>query len=102
MSEQNHPAISHRLGTASLLLMFIPAAVIFVMNLLILPAVGKIPTQIERLLLFIFMFLPPLTGLILAATGLARRESRKWLHIIALIGNSLQTLYFGVFLLLAG
>lgn len=91
-----------RFGILSILLMFVPILTIVVMNVLIYPVFGKLPNAVERFTLIFFALLPVLLGLIFAITGLVKKESRKWIHIIGLIFNLLQTLYWGAFALLAG
>jgi len=48
------------------------------------------------------LLLPAVLGFILAIVGLVKKEPRKWIHIIGLIINLLESLYFGLLVLIAG
>jgi hypothetical protein len=72
------------------------------MNAIIYPLTGKLPTSVERISIIVLAVLPPVLGFIFAIMGLVKKEPRKWLHIIGLIFNLLQSLFFGFLALFAG
>jgi hypothetical protein len=102
MTQENTPATGSRFGIISVILIFIPILMIVIMNVIVYPLTGKLPTGLERILFVLLAFLPALIGFIFAIMGLVKKEQRKWLHGIGLIFNLLQALYFGLFALFAG
>ena len=102
MMEENPPTPGSRFGIISIILMFIPILSILAMDAIVYPLTGKLPNSIERTLIGLLAVLPPLAGFIFALVGLAKKEHRKWLHIIGLLFNLLQTLYFGFLVSFAG
>lgn len=102
MSAENTIQNTPRFGITSVIMMFAPILTIVVMNIIIYPVFGKLPNRVEMITLILFGFLPVLIGSILAIVGLVKKENRRWLHVIGLIFNLLQTLYWGIFVFLAG
>jgi hypothetical protein len=102
MTSQNASPSSHRFGTWSIILMFLPVTTIVLMNVVISPLFGKIPGNVEYLIAILGMLLPAILGFIFALAGLVKKESRKWVHWIGFVVNLLQSVFFGVFALLAG
>ena len=91
-----------RFGIFAFILMFVPIIFLLIITIILEPAINSLSNSIQRLLMFITLLLPALVGFIFAITGLVRKESRKWLHIISLIFNLLQSLYFGFLISFAG
>jgi hypothetical protein len=102
MNETNTSSSSSRYGVLSIILMFVPILTVVVIDEIIYPLIGKVPTNVERLSIVLFAVLPPLLGFIFSIVGLVRKEPRKWLLIIGLIFNLLQSLFFGFLAAFAG
>jgi hypothetical protein len=102
MTNESTPSPGSRFGILSFVLMFIPILTIVIMNLVVYPLVGNIPTSVERISIILLAVLPPLFGFVFAIVGLVRKETQKWLHIIVMIFNLLQSIYFGFLAAFAG
>ena len=102
MTNKNSPPVPTRFGIISIILMFVPVLFIFLLSFILEPFVGNLPNTIQRLLAVVTLLLPAVLGFIFAIVGLARRERRKWIHIIAMIINLLESLYFGFLVSFAG
>lgn len=100
MSEENTP--TSRFGTYSIVLMFVPILAIAVLSFMLEPFISDLSNTIQRILMVLTLLLPAVLGVIFAIVGLARNERRKWIHIIALIINLLESLYFGFLVSFAG
>jgi len=95
MTEETKTPERPRFGIWSIILTFVPILVIILMNMVIYPLVGKLPNSVERASFILLAFTPALLGFIFAIVGLVKKEPRKWIHMIGLIFNLLQTLYWG-------
>jgi len=91
-----------RFGIYSIVLMFIPILAIATLSFILEPLVDNLSNTVQRIMAVLTLFLPASLGFILAIVGLIKREHRKWIHIIGLIINLLESLYFGLLVLIAG
>jgi hypothetical protein len=102
MSGENTPLSASRFGIYSIVLMFVPILFVVVISFILEPLVNNLSNTIQRIMVILTLFLPAVTGFILAIVGLVRKERRRWIHIIGLIINLLESLYFGLLALIAG
>ena len=102
MSEANTVPATSRFGILSIILMFIPFLSVVVLTLIFEPLVNKLSDTIQRIMAVLTLLLPAILGFIFAIVGLVKKEDRKWLHVIGLIINLLESLYFGLLVLIAG
>ncbi|MGD8405960.1 MAG: hypothetical protein PVJ21_20055 [Anaerolineales bacterium] len=102
MSKGNTPLSTSRFGIYSIILMFVPILFVVVISFILEPFVSNLSNTIQRIMAILTLFLPAVLGFVLAIVGLVRKERRKWIHIIGLIINLLESLYFGLLVLIAG
>ena len=102
MLGENTPQSTSRFGIYSVVLMFVPILSVAVISFILEPLISNLSNTIQRILMVLTLVFPAILGVIFAITGLAKKESRKWIHIIALIINLLESLYFGLLVLFAG
>ena len=102
MSDANTAPATSRFGILSIILMFIPVLFVVVLTFIFEPLVNNLSFTIQRILAVLTLLLPAVLGFISAIVGLVKKERRKWLHVIGLIINLLESLYFGLLVLLAG
>jgi len=102
MSEPNEALPTPRFGVFSIILMFIPILSVVVLTFIFEPLVNNLSNTIQRVIAVLTLLLPAVLGFILAIVGLVKKEPRKWIHIIGLIINLLESLYFGLLVLIAG
>ena len=74
--------------------MFVPIPTILIVNVIVYPLTEKLPTSVECINIILLAF-------IYVIIGLVSRKLRKWLHLIGVILNLLQSLYFGFLAALA-
>ncbi len=102
MSEETTPPSNSRFGIYSIILMFIPVLSVVVLTFILEPFVNNLSITIQRIIAVLTLLLPAVLGFILAVVGLVKKEDRKWIHIIGMIVNLLESLYFGLLVLIAG
>lgn len=102
MSETNAVPSNSRFGIYSIILMFVPILSVVVLTFVFEPIVRDLSNTIQRIMAVLTMLLPAVLGFIFAIVGLVKKERRKWIHIIGLIINLLESLYFSLLVLIAG
>jgi len=102
MSELSESSPNSRFGIISIILMFVPLLTVVLLSFVFEPIVSSLSNTIQRIMMVLTLLLPALLGLLFAIIGLVKRENRKWIHIIALIFNLLESLYFGLLVSFAG
>ncbi len=102
MSEEKTPSSTPRFGIYSIILMSVPILSIVVISFILEPLISDLSNTIQRIMAILTLLLPAVLGFIFAIVGLVRKEHRKWIHIIGLIINLLESLYFGLLVLIAG
>ena len=102
MSEPNKSPSNSQFGIISIILMFVPLLAVVLLSFVFESIVNGLSNTIQRIMMVLTLLLPALLGFIFAIVGLVKRENRKWIHIIALIFNLLESLYFGLLVLFAG
>jgi len=102
MSELSESFPNSRFGIISIILMFVPLLTVVLLSFVFEPIVSSLSNPIQRIMMVLTLLLPALLGLLFAIIGLVKRENRKWIHIIALIFNLLESLYFGLLVSFAG
>jgi len=102
MSETNAVPSNFRFGIYSIILMFVPILSVVVLTFVFEPIVRDLSNTIQRIMAVLTMLLPAVLGFIFAIVGLVKKERRKWIHIIGLIINLLESLYFSLLVLIAG
>lgn len=102
MSGKNTPLTTSHFGTYSIVLMFIPILVIAFLSFILEPLISNLSNTIQRILMVLTLLLPAVLGIIFAIMGLVKKEHRKWMHIIGLLINLLESIYFGLLVLFAG
>jgi ABC-type protease/lipase transport system fused ATPase/permease subunit len=102
MSETNALPSTSRFGVISVILMVIPILSLVVITFVLEPMINSLPSSTQRTIMVLTLLLPALLGFVIAIAGLVKKERRKWLHVIRLIANLLESLYFGLLVLIAG
>lgn len=102
MSELHETPSTPRFGNLSIILMFIPILAVIFLSFIFEPIVNSFSDTFQRILMILTLFLPAMLGLIFAITGLVKKEPKKWIHVIGMILNLLESLYFGLLVLIAG
>ena len=102
MLEENTPPSTSRFGTLSIIFMFIPILSVVVLTFIFEPFVNNLSNTIQRIMAILTLLLPAVLGFIFAIVGLLRKEYRKWMHVIGLIINLLESLYFALLVSIAG
>ena len=102
MSEQSQSLPNSRYGKISIVLMLVPILSVVLLTFIFDPFINNLSNTVQRILVVFLLLLPALLGFVFAIVGLFKRESRKWIHIIGLIINLLESLYFGLLVLIAG
>jgi Na+/melibiose symporter-like transporter len=102
MSEPGESSPNSRFGTISIILMFVPVLAIALLSFVFEPIVSDLSNNIQRMMMVLTLLLPALLGFLFAIVGLVKKEHRKWIYVIGLIINLLESLYFGLLVLLAG
>lgn len=102
MSGEKIPSSASRFGIYSIVLMFVPILSVAVISFILEPLISNLSNTIQRILMVLTLVFPAMLGVIFSITGLVKKESRKWIHIIALLINLLESLYFGLLVLIAG
>jgi hypothetical protein len=102
MSEPIESSPNSRFGTISIILMFVPLLAVVLLSFVFESIVNGQSNTIQRILMVLTLLLPVLLGFLFAIMGLVKKERRKWVHIIGLIINLLESLYFGLLVLFAG
>ena len=98
-SESSKSSPNSRFGVVSIILMFVPFLAVALLSFVF---VSSWSNTIQRIMMVLTLLLPALLGFLFAIIGLVKRENRKWIHIIALIFNLLESLYFGLLVSFAG
>ena len=102
MSEQSQSLPNSRYGMISIILMLVPVLSLVLLTFIFDPIVNSLSNTLQRILAVFLLLLPALLGFIFAIVGLFKKEGRKWIHVIGLIINLLESLYFGLLVLIAG
>lgn len=102
MSETNEAPPNSRFGIFSIILMFVPILSVVVLTFVFEPLVNNLSNTVQRIIAVLTLLLPAVLGFILAIVGLVKKERRKWIHVIGIIINLLEGLYFGLLVLIAG
>lgn len=102
MSETNATSPNSRFGIFSIILMFVPILSVVMLSFIFEPIVSNLSNTIQRIMAVLTLLLPAVLGFIFAIVGLVKKERRKWIHIIGLIINLLESLHFGLLVLIAG
>jgi uncharacterized protein YqhQ len=102
MSKANELPQSPRFGILSIILMFVPILSVIVLSFILEPLVRNLSNTIQRIISVLILLLPAVLGFIFAIAGLIKKERKRWLHVIGLIFNLLESLYFGLLVLIAG
>ena len=102
MSEPSEAPHSSRFGIISIILMFVPLLAIVLLSFVFESIVNDLSNTIQRILMVLTLLLPALLGFLFAIVGLVKKERRKWIHVIGLIINLLESLYFGLLVSFAG
>lgn len=102
MSRENMQPSTPRFGIYSIVLMFVPVLSVAVISFILEPFISNLSNTIQRILMVLTLLLPAVLGTIFAIIGLIKKEHRKWMHIIGLLINLLESLYFGLLVLFAG
>lgn len=102
MSGEKIPSSASRFGIYSIVLMFVPILSVAVISFILEPLISNLSNTIQRILMVLTLLLPSVLGIIFAIMGLVKKEHRKWMHVIGLIINLLESLYFGLLVLFAG
>lgn len=102
MSELDEESPNPRFGIISIFLMFVPVLAVALLSFVFEPIVSSLSNTIQRIMMIIILLTPALLGFLFAIVGLVKKERRKWIHVIGLIINLLESLYFGLLVLFAG
>jgi len=102
MSEQSPALPNSHYGTISIILMLVPILSVVLLTFIFDPLVNSLSNTVQRILAVFLLLLPALLGFVFAIVGLLKNERRKWIHVIGLIINLLESLYFGLLVLIAG
>lgn len=102
MSGEDTLPPTSRFGIYSIVLIFVPVLSIFVLTFILEPLVSNLSNTIQRIMMVLLLLLPAVLGFVFAIIGLFKKESRKWMHVLGLIINLLESLYFGLLVLIAG
>jgi uncharacterized protein YqhQ len=102
MSKANELPPNPRFGILSIILMFVPILSVIVLSFILEPLVRNLSNTIQRIISVLILLLPAVLGFIFAIAGLIKKERKRWLHVIGLIFNLLESLYFGLLVLIAG
>lgn len=102
MSELSESPINSRFGIISIILMFVPVLAIALLSFVFEPIISGLSNTVQRMMMVLTLLLPALLGFLFAIVGLVKGERRKWIHVIGLIINLLESLYFGFLISFAG
>ena len=102
MFEPSESFPNSRSGIISIFLMFVPVLAVALLSFVFESVVNDLSNTIQRILIVLTLLLPTLSGFLFAIMGLVKKERRKWLHVIGLIINLLESLYFSLLVLFAG
>lgn len=102
MTELSESSPDYYFGTISIILMFVPILAVALLSFVFEPIVRDLSNDFQRMMMVLTLLLPAMLGFIFAIVGLVKKERRKWIHVIGLIINLLESLYFGLLVLVAG
>lgn len=102
MIELSESSPNSYFGTISIILMFVPILAVALLSFVFEPIVRDLSNNIQRMIMVLTLLLPAMLGFLFAIVGLIKKERRKWIHVIGLIINLLESLYFGLLVLVAG
>lgn len=88
-------------GTISIVL-FIAAIVALVLLTLFESMLLGLSISAERIISFVLLVVPALTGIVFGLLGILKKESRKWIAIIGILLNGLFAIFMIFVLSFAG
>jgi len=90
-----------KLATKSLILFGISVILLIALTLFD-PLFTGLPPTVERIILFLFLVLPSVVGVIFGVMSLARKESKLWVGVLGTLLNGLFALFHLFILSFAG